>query len=68
MSPSVERTITTLLGLCIGMAGNYLGMTAPAKELSVANRDANWSARDSLKQCHKDRDKLMDAILLHTGE
>ena len=63
VNPSTERIVLGIVALLTGILGNYATATAPALKTSEANRDANWSARASLMQCHEERDKLLDKIL-----
>ena len=47
----------------VGIIGQYFGVVLPTSQTSEANRDANWSAREQLMQCHEERDKLLDKLL-----
>ena len=47
----------------VGMMAQYFGVVVPTNTTSAANRDANFTARDALAQCHEERDKLLDKLL-----
>ena len=46
----------------LGMIAQYFGMVLPTADTSALNREANWSARAQLIQCHDERDKLLDRL------
>jgi hypothetical protein len=41
----------------------YFGWVVPETNRADLNREANWSAREALDQCHAERSRLLEEIL-----
>ena len=62
-SPNPTTIVTAVVMALSTAALQYFAVVAPKTELSEHNRNANWSARDQLRECNAERHDLLERLL-----